>query len=401
MMPATRTVKRTIDDLALFGGSPAFPDSLYVGQPNIGDRDRILDMVGDILDSRWFTNHGPIVREFERRIARMAGTRYCVAMCNATAALQVAIRALGLSGEVIVPSFTFAATPHSVSWLGLTPVFCDIDPATHALDPDLVESLITPRTSAILGVHLWGRPCAVDRLEEISRRHSLALLYDAAHAVACTAGGKPIGGFGDATVFSFHATKFLNSFEGGALVTDDADLARRAGAMYNFGLTGEDEVSWSGTNGKMSEVAGAMGLISLDAMADIIAGNRANWTAYRDGLADLPGLDVIDYPATETNNYQYVVIEVDERHAGVDRDLLRDILQAERIMCRRYFYPGCHMTAPYRGTVRLPHTETLAARVLQLPTGMAVTGEEVGRACEVIRFVLSHGAQIRRYATTR
>ncbi len=226
--------KIRVTDLAIFGGEPAFAQPLHVGAPNLGERSRFLARVEDIFDRKWLSNGGPYVHEFERRVADVAGVRHCVATCNGTLALEIVIRALGLRGEVIVPAFTFVATAHALQWQEITPVFCDIDPRTHTLDPDGVEALITPRTSAILGVHLWGRPCAHDRLESLARRHRLTLLYDASHAFGCTYRAQPIGGLGAAEVFSFHATKFVNACEGGAVVTNDDALAAKVRLMKNF-----------------------------------------------------------------------------------------------------------------------------------------------------------------------
>ncbi len=189
---------------------------LHVGRPTIANRKEFLQRVNRILDSQWFTNDGPMVREFEQKIAEFLGVRNCVATCNGTVALELAYRAVGLSGEVIVPSFTFVATVHALHWQGITPVFCDIDPETHNIDPDLVKSLITERTTGIVGVHVWGRPCAIERLQAIADRHGLQLVFDVAHAFACSYGGTKIGNFGRCEVFSFHATKFMHSFEGGA-----------------------------------------------------------------------------------------------------------------------------------------------------------------------------------------
>jgi len=393
--------KHEASDLAVLGGPPLFDKRLYVGRPNVGRglRDRLLGMVREILDSRWLSNNGPMVQRFERRVAEIAGSEHCVAMCNATAGLQVAIRAARVTGEVIVPSFTFPGTAHAASWLGLTPVFCDIDPATHNIDPALIEDLITERTTGILAVHLWGRPCAVDRIGEIAERRQLSVIYDAAHALGCTTGGRPIGGLGDASVYSFHATKFVTAFEGGALVTNDAALAERARAMTNFGLTGEHEVSWPGTNAKMSEVSAAMGLASLDAMAEIVAANRDNWVGYSAGLAGLPGVTVLGFAPDEQHNYQYLVVEVDDR-APLDRDTLMRVLQAEKVMCRRYFYPGCHRLAAYPGTVSLPQTDAAAARVLQLPTGLDVGPDDVRRVCALVRFAFEHADEVRQGVAT-
>lgn len=270
--------------LAVMGGIPAFGESLFVGRPNLGDKERLLERIKDVLDSGWFTNNGRYVREFEQRIAELIGIKHCIAVCNATIGLEIVIRALGLKGEVIVPSFTFAATAHALQWQGITPVFCDVDPVTHSIDPDEVERCITARTTGIVGVHLWGKPCKTEALEKIARKHRLKLLFDAAHAFACSDHGRPgrmIGSFGDAEVFSFHATKFCNSFEGGAITTNDDELANRLRALRNFGITHDDHVSEVGTNGKMNEVSAAMGVTSLESLDEVVAVNRNNYHTYR------------------------------------------------------------------------------------------------------------------------
>jgi dTDP-4-amino-4,6-dideoxygalactose transaminase len=256
--------------LAILGGSPAFQEPLHVGRPNIGGREQFMEYVNTIFENRWLTNRGPFVKQFEEELTNFLGVKHCITICNATIALEIAIRALGMQGEVIVPSFTFIASAHSLQWQEITPVFCDIDPHTHNLDPLCLEKLITPRTTGIMGVHLWGRPCAVNALQEIAGRRNLKLLYDAAHAFGCTDKGKMIGNFGDAEVFSFHATKFFNTFEGGAIATNDDELAARIRLMQNFGFAGFDNVVSMGTNGKMSEVSAAMGL----ELPPISAGNR-------------------------------------------------------------------------------------------------------------------------------
>jgi dTDP-4-amino-4,6-dideoxygalactose transaminase len=396
--------KRAIDDLAIFGGPPAFERTLHVGAPNIGDRDRLLGRINDMLDRRWLTNSGPFEREFEAQVAALAGAGHCVAMCNATVALEIAIRALGLTGEVIVPSFTFVATAHALQWQEITPVFCDIDPDTHTIDPACIEASITPRTTGIIGVHVWGRPCEVDALTAIASRRGLKLLFDAAHAVGCSYRGRPIGSFGDAEVFSFHATKFLNSFEGGAVVTNDDALAARMRLMKNFGFVDYDEVACIGTNGKMSEVSAAMGLTSLESMQDFVEANRRNHHAYRRGLAGVPGVKLMERGTQERHNYQYVIVEIDETVSTIGRDRLQAILQAEHVLARRYFHPGCHRMEPYRSYcpdagLRLPATERAAARVLSLPTGTAVDGRDIERVCRIIRFAVANGDRIaRRFA---
>lgn len=383
-------MKHVLEDLAAFGGTPAFRTPLSVGRPNIGDRDALFARLGGALDRSWLSNGGPLAEEFERRVAEVAGTRFCVATCNATAGLQLALRAAGVTGEVIVPSLTFAATAHAVSWIGLTPVFCDVDPATGAIDPAHAASLVGPATGAILAVHVWGRAAPVRELEELAGRRGLALFFDAAHAFGCTAHGRPVGGSGNGEVFSFHSTKFVNSFEGGALVTDDAGLARRARRMRNFGIADGDRVAHLGLNAKLSEAAAAMGLTSLDSMPRFIEHNYLNYVSYRTGLAGLPGIEVLGFDEGERNNYQYVIVTVDEREAGLDRDALLRILAAENVHGRAYFSPGCHQMSPYDTGSRLPHTERLASRVLALPTGIAVTPRDAALVAGIIRVAVRH-----------
>ena len=394
-------IERGASRLAVLGGAPAFAERLHVGRPNIGDRTRLLERFEDLLDRRWLTNDGPYVQEFERRLAQLLEVRHVVAMCNATVALEIAVRALGMTGEVIVPSFTFVATAHALQWQQITPVFCDVDPATHNIDPERVESLVTPRTTGIVGVHVWGRPADVTALAEIAARRGLRLLYDAAHAFGCTAGGRMIGGFGDAEVFSFHATKFLTSGEGGAVATSDDALAERMRLMRNFGFAGYDQVVYVGTNGKMGELPAAMGLTSLDAIDRFVAANRTNHAAYTAALAGIPGITIVPYDAAERSNYQYVVVEVEEGEAGLGRDELQRVLWAENVMARRYFYPGCHRMEPYRSYfpnagLLLPETERLVTRVLTLPTGTAMDDASVARVCGIVRAAVEDAPRVRR-----
>lgn len=362
---------------------------MHVGRPNITDQARFSELVEGLLERRWLTNDGPLVRELEERVAAHVGVRHCVATCNGTVALEIAIRALGLTGEVIVPSYTFIATAHALHWQGLTPVFADIDPRTHTLDPEAVQRAITPRTSGILGVHLWGRAAPVDDLQAIADEHGLPLLFDAAHAFSSTHRQRKIGRFGRAEVFSFHATKFFHSLEGGAIVTDDDDLAETMRLMRNFGFANEDEVIHPGTNGKMTEVCAAMGLANLPHVDRVREINRENHTAYTEALAEVPGVEVMQYDEAEDNNYQYVVLEVDSR-VGPSRDEMLRTLRAENVLARRYFWPGCHNMMPYRelypdAASTLAQTEAVADRVLVLPTGDSVSVDDI----EVIADILA------------
>lgn len=395
------SISRTVGDLAIFGGTPAFKNVLHVGQPNIGNRDKFIAQINDILDRRWLTNGGTYVTDFEKRIGEVIDVKHCVAMCNATVGLEIAIRALGLSGEVIIPSFTFVATANALQWQEITPVFCDIDASTHSLDPAKVEQLITPRTTGIIGVHLWGKPCDVDGLTEIAKRHELKLLFDSAHAFGCSYKGRMVGNFGDAEVFSFHATKFLNSLEGGAVVTNDAGLAEKLRLMRNFGFTSYDRTDSIGVNGKMNEVSAAMGLTNLDTMDEFIAINRRHYKQYSDHLAQFAGISFLPYDDNERSNYQYVVLEIDESKSGVTRDELLQVLHAENVLARRYFYPGCHNMEPYKSLypdahLSLPQTESVAARVMTLPTGQAITPEIIGGICAIIGTVLDNATEVRK-----
>ena len=360
-------------DLAINGAAPAFADPLHVGRPNIGDRDQFLRLAGEMFDRRWLSNNGPLVVEFEKRVAGHLGVKHCIAMCNGTIALEIAIRALGMTGEVIIPSYTFVATAHALHWQGITPAFADIDPDTHNLDPAAVRRMITSRTTGIIGVHLWGRPAPVEALQAIADEHGLQLMFDAAHAFGCSHGGKMIGSFGRAEVLSFHATKFFNTFEGGAVVTNDDALAETMRLMRNFGFAGFDNVIHPGTNGKMVEVCAAMGLTNLDYIDTVIDANRRNHDAYAAALAGIEGVRLLSFDTTSKNNFQYVVLEVTEGGA-VRRDAILAALHAENVLARKYFWPGCHRMKPYRDLfpnagVMLEHTQDVADRVIVLPTG--------------------------------
>lgn len=392
-------MKKNISDLALFGGTPEMQETLHVGRPNIGNRARLMDRINQLLDRRWLANNGPFVQEFEQKIAEYIGAKHCIAVCNATIGLEIAIRALELKGEVILPSFTFIATAHALQWQEITPVFCDIDPMTHNIDSRCVERLITPRTSGILGVHVWGRPCDVRSLSDIAREHRLKLMFDAAHAFGCSYDGGMVGNLGEVEVFSFHATKFLNSFEGGAIITNNDALAKKIRFMINFGFEGYDQVVYLGTNGKMTEVCAAMGLESLESLEEFIQVNFANYAQYKLNLDGVPGITLIAYDENEKNNYQYIVLEVDNLAAGIDRDMLQNILHAENVRARRYFYPGCHKMEPYRSYypnagLLLPETEKMTLKVLQLPTGTAVSEEDINKISHIIQFVIRYNEEI-------
>lgn len=394
-MNSPRKPIRSAADLAIHGAAPAYAVPIPVGRPNVGDRDAFVASVDRMFESGWLSNNGPMVEEFESRIADLLGVRHCVAVCNGTVALEIMIKAVGLTGEVIVPSYTFVATAHALSWLGLKPVFAEIDTETHNLDPEAIAGLITPDTSGILATHLWGRPCQIDELQSLADQHGLSLMFDAAHAFLCSRGGRMIGGFGRAEVFSFHATKFFNSFEGGAITTNDDELAERMRLMRNFGFASLDNSVEIGTNGKMTEICAGMGLVNLRNVDEVVSVNRANYHAYREAFAEIDGISIIE-SAAEPFNYQYIVAEVDESFA-CSRDTIVAALQAENIMVRKYFWPGCHRMKAYQHDTLpspqiMPNTELVADRVIVMPTGIGLPSGTI----DVVRDVciaLSRGTE--------
>jgi dTDP-4-amino-4,6-dideoxygalactose transaminase len=363
---------------------------LHVGLPNIPDEKVFFRHVEGMLASRQLTNDGPLVRQLEERICGFLGTKHAVAVCNATLGLQVAAKALGLTGEVIMPSFTFVATAHALEWIGLKPVFVDISPADHNINPDKIQCAVTSRTSAILGVHVWGNPCHTSAIEALADERGLSVFYDASHAFGSSHTGRKIGNFGACEVFSFHSTKFVHTFEGGVVTTNNDELAQKMRLMRNFGFSGFDNVVSAGINAKMSEISAAMGLCCLQAMDEFAAANQRNYRAYRQGLESLPGISVLRYDESEFNNFQYVVMIVDPDECPCTRDEIVDALHAENIMARRYFWPGCHRMEPYRtlepnGGQRLIHTERVAASVVILPTGPTIAAKSIARVCDVIK----------------
>lgn len=390
---------RTRDDFALLGSPPTFPERLHVGRPNLGDRTRLMTRIDECLDRRWLTNDGPLVKQFESMVKRTTGVKHCIAMCNATVALEILFRALGCDGEVIVPSFTFVATAHALRWQGIVPVFCDISPETHNIDPEKARALIGAKTKGIIGVHCWGRPCEIRELQQVASDHSLWLAFDAAHAFGCTYHGTPIGNFGSAEVFSFHATKFVNCGEGGAIVTNDDDLAAKLRFMRNFGFSDYDSVGYVGTNGKMPELSAALGITSLESMQEFTETNKLNHLEYTGRLRQVDGLTVMQYLPTHNPNYQYVIVDVDRATYGLSRDQTVRLLHAENVLARRYFFPGCHEMEPYRTELpnakeTLPVTEKVTQRLMALPTGTAVCEQAISAVCSILADAHAHSAYL-------
>lgn len=400
-------MKNSPYQLSAFGGPPIFMKPLHVGQPVLINQDSILADMESVMRSGQLTNNGPRLQEFESAIAHVCHARHAIATCNATVAIQIAARALKLTGEVIVPAFTFIATAHALEWIGLDPVFADVNPQTHTLDLKSAEACLTSRTSAILPVHLWGHVCHTQQLEQLCRSRGLRLLYDSSHAFGCKQNEIPVGNFGDVEVFSFHATKFVHAFEGGAIVTNDDAVADRCRRLRAFGISGLTEISDVGTNGKMQELSAVAGLHSIATMSGRVAANRANRMVYACHCQSLNGLSLLSIPEGNESNGQYLVLTVDEQQFGLNRDQIVSLLRAEGVFARSYFSPGCHQAEPYRSAapgrhVRVPLdvTETLAKTVLQLPTGPAVAPADAHKVGLLLRMLHQHAAEIRRLWTS-
>jgi dTDP-4-amino-4,6-dideoxygalactose transaminase len=386
--------------LAICGGAPRFETPRHVGAPAIPDRAAFHSRLDQMLDARRLTNNGPFVKEFEAKLSQLNGDVEVVTVCNATVGMQLLMKALNLEGEVILPSFTFIATAHACLWEGLEPVFVDVERDSHTIDPTCVTRQITDSTAAIIGVHLWGRICRIRELEAVAHDRGIPLVFDAAHALGCTYEGVPMGRFGTASVVSFHATKFVQSLEGGAIFTRDRDLANRLRHLRNFGFQGFDNVVALGTNAKMNEVCAAMGLGSLESLDKLIATNRANRTAYRRAIEGLPGLALYEFDEQEANNFQYLIVEIDQQTSPFTRDELVAILQAENVIARRYFSPGCHLSMPYRtrprrGNDRLTVTERLCESLVALPTGASVTAADIREVGTILRDAYDNAAEVR------
>ena len=396
-------MKKQLSDLACFGGSPLFAEKFYVGRPNLCAREKLHAALDGIFDNRWLTNDGPYLRRFEEKLQEYLGVRHVVAVCNATIGLQMVYRALGRARsdrkKAVMPSFTFIATAHAWEWEGGQPVFCDVDPERHLLSPADVAARLDPGVGLLVAVHTWGQPCRIEQLETLARARHVPLVFDSAHAFSNFHGSRRIGGFGDAEVFSFHATKFFNTFEGGAITTNNEALAAELRYMRNFGFSGYDQVSHLGTNGKMQEISAAMGLCLLEEVDRLLETNRRNYQCYRDAFRACPGLSILQLERPDQLNCQYIVGTLGAHLPAGTRDLLVDVLWAENLIARKYFHPGCHRAAPYAARTPapvLPVTEDLCRRVLVFPTGTAVQPENIQQIADCVRFLLEHADDIQR-----
>ncbi|HEU5070020.1 MAG TPA: DegT/DnrJ/EryC1/StrS family aminotransferase [Verrucomicrobiae bacterium] len=366
-----------------------FEKPIYVTSPFLPPLAEFTEGLQEIWDSRWLTNNGPVVQRFQRQLAELMGSDNLCLFNNGTLALQIALQGLQLSGEVITTPFTFVATTHALYWNKIRPVFVDIEPEHYTLDPAQVEAAITPWTTAILAVHVYGYPCRLAELADIARRHRLVLLYDAAHAFGVTVDGKSIGHYGDLSMFSFHATKLYHSVEGGMLMFTDPGLKKPFDYLKNFGFENELEVVMPGTNAKMNEFQALMGLQVLRYLEAIISRRAQIDALYRSCLRDVPGLRLPHLPAGNVRfNHAYFPVEIDEAEFGLSRDGLYTALQQYNVFTRRYFYPLVNDFPCYRNvalTAPLTQARRIAQRILTLPIYDSLALADVEKICELIR----------------
>lgn len=367
-----------------------FAQPIYVTRPLLPPIESYFELLRGAWDRQRLTNSGDFHVALESRLAQYLEVPRVAVTSNGTTALQLICRALGLSGEVITTPFTFPATAEVLTWLNLTPVFADIDDVTLTLDPSAVERAISAKTTAILGVHVYGIPCHLAALDAIAKRHGLKLLYDGAHAFGTRINGRSILASGDATALSFHATKLFHTAEGGAVVTADADLHERIELLRNFGIRDETTVSLPGINGKMNELQAALGLTNLKFVDAERAARLALAEIYRARLNAVQGFSCVATPAAVELSNQYFAIRIDD-HARLGRDDLYEALKAYNVFARRYFYPLCSTFPFYRhlpssSPDNLPVAHRVANEILCLPFYGALGAQNAHRLCDIIEY---------------
>ncbi|NPV91611.1 MAG: DegT/DnrJ/EryC1/StrS family aminotransferase [Firmicutes bacterium] len=367
-----------------------FPQPYYITQPLLPDINKTSEMIKMIWESKQLSNNGDMVKQLESELSDFLQADFLSVFSNGTVALQLACRVLRLSGEVITTPFTFAATVHSLEWNNIRPVFCDIEEDTFNINPDLIESLITRHTTAIMPVHVFGNPCDVGRIQQIADRYGLRVLYDAAHAFGVKVRDQAIASFGDISMFSFHATKIFHTIEGGALTFKDKYYKERADSLRNFGIGDSDNVMEPGTNGKLNEVQAAVGILLLPEVENEIARRKAITGLYRQWLEDVPGIAASRDIDGVTHNYPYFVVRVDEKEYGSSRDELYERLKGFNIITRKYFYPlcsdfQCYKYLPSSSRQHLPAANRVADTVLALPLHGRMLDSDVEKICAIIK----------------
>lgn len=396
-------MKNNIKELAFFGGERLFNILLPVGQINVPEYERFKALANDIFDRKHYASHGELTLEFEDNFSKLTGMKNSIAVTNGTVAISIAAKALNLplKSKVIVPSFTFIGTVQALTWAGLEPVFADIDLETHTITYETVAPLLKNKNiSAILGVHLWGNPCDVTRLDEIEQQYGIPVFYDAAHAVGSAYKNKSLASFGHCATFSLHATKVLQAAEGGVICTDDDELAERIRNIGgSYGRRRQVPIPMV-IHSCFSELQAAMALLSIEKFPEYVTNNKHRYLLYKEKLKNIAGLSVIEYDESMQGNYQYVVFRLNEEKFGLSRDLLVEILSKENIIARRYFIPAAHKSIPYINMecakAKLPNTELLIQEVFQLPSGQIVSDEHIEQICELIFFIQQNAEAIKK-----
>lgn len=354
--------------------------------PNLGE---FSQMLKEIWESKWITNNGQFHQQLEEALCAYLKVPYVSLFTNGTLPLLTALQALRVSGEVITTPYTFVATTHSIWWNGLKPVFVDIDPSNCGMDPDRIEAAITPRTTAIMPVHCYGKPCDIVRIQQIADKYGLKVIYDAAHCFGVEVNGKSILEYGDISTLSFHATKVFNTVEGGAMVMHDAATKQRIDYLKNFGFESETEVIAPGINSKLDEMRAIYGLLNLRQVDDAIEARHHVAIRYRDALRPVQGIRFFDDMPGVRHNYSYFPIFVDSEKYGMTRDELFFKLRENNIISRRYFYPLISTFSTYKGlpsatTENLPNATRIANEVICLPMHHELSQEDVDRVLEII-----------------
>ncbi len=364
--------------------------TITVTSPLLPDLEDFYPILQDIWSRRWLTNNGHYHQLLERALAEYLGVPYISLFTNGTLPLITALQALEISGEVITTPYSFVATTHSLWWNGITPVFVDVEEGSGNLDPEKIEAAITPRTQAIMPVHVYGTPCNTRAIQAIADKYGLKVIYDAAHAFGVKVQGTSILTEGDMSTLSFHATKVFNTVEGGAMVCHDGETKRHIDQLKNFGFTGETTVVAPGINSKMDEIRSAYGLLNLQQVEKAIGRRKEVAVRYREGLGQVAGLRMLQDVGGVQHNYSYFPIFVDEERFGLSRDELYEKLKANDIFGRRYFYPLISEFEPYKHLdsarpENLPVAAKLAGQVICLPIYSDIEDEEVDRVIGVVR----------------
>ena len=362
---------------------------ITVTSPLMPSLAELNEYLSDIWNRKWITNNGHYHQELEKALCEYLDVPYISVFTNGTLPLITALQALRITGEVITTPYSFVATTHALWWNGIKPVFVDIDPVTGNLDPDRIEAAITPRTTAIMPVHVYGQPCDTDRIQAIANKYGLKVIYDAAHAFGVKVNGNSILNAGDMSTLSFHATKVYNTIEGGALVMHDEKTKRRIDYLKNFGFAGETEVVAPGINSKMDEVRAAYGLINLKQVDAAIEARRQVALTYREALKDVAGITMMNDQPHVRHNYSYFPIFIDAEEYGMTRDELYFKMKEQNVLGRRYFYPLISTFSTYRGLEssrpdNLPNAHKMADQVICLPMHHALSQEDINRVIDCI-----------------